>query len=119
VALALSAYCVGAWRRWRRSGRGGSRTGFEAACFAAGIAVLLLALASPLDALADTLLSAHMVQHGMLITAAPLLLLAGRPALALGWALPSSGRRTMLGSLGWRAFAKGGRALSSPLVAAS
>jgi putative membrane protein len=48
------------------------------ALFAAGLAVLLVALASPLDRLADRyLFSAHMTQHLLLAEAAPPLLLLG------------------------------------------
>ena len=37
---------------------------WRAACFAGGVVALLLALASPLDALADLLLQAHMPSTG-------------------------------------------------------
>jgi cytochrome c oxidase assembly factor CtaG len=50
----------------------------RAAWFVAGVALLFLALVSPLDALADTyLFSAHMVQHLILVLAVPPLLLLG------------------------------------------
>jgi cytochrome c oxidase assembly factor CtaG len=49
--------------------------------FFAGVLVLLLALVSPLDALADHyLFSAHMLQHLLLILVVPPLLLLGTPA---------------------------------------
>ena len=52
----------------------------SAVWFGAGILVLLLALASPLDVLADTyLFSAHMVQHLLLLLVVPPLLLLGIP----------------------------------------
>lgn len=48
--------------------------------FVAGIAVLLLALVSPLDTLGDSyLFSAHMLQHILLILVVPPLLLMGVP----------------------------------------
>jgi putative membrane protein len=54
------------------------------ATFSAGVLVLLVALASPLDLLGDTyLFSAHMLQHLLLTLAAAPLLLAGTP----GWLL--------------------------------
>ena len=60
----------------------------QAACFAAGILTLAIALLSPVDALAETLFSVHMVQHLLLmIVAAPLLAL-GEPLLPALWALP-------------------------------
>lgn len=52
--------------------------------FAAGVGCVLVALQSGLDGFDDELLSAHMAQHMVLLLAAPLLLLGGRPmALAL------------------------------------
>jgi cytochrome c oxidase assembly factor CtaG len=68
-ALALALYLwkvkAGAWRR---------------SSFAAGIAVMFLALESPLDALSDSyLFSAHMAQHLLLILIVPPLLLLGIP----------------------------------------
>jgi putative membrane protein len=47
--------------------------------FAAGLAVLFVALVSPLDGYADRRLSVHMVQHLLLMQIAPPLLLLGRP----------------------------------------
>ena len=55
--------------------------------YAAGIAVLAIALLSPLDAIGDSyLLSAHMAQHVLLSDVAPALLLLGlrSPVLPLG-----------------------------------
>jgi len=61
--------------------------------FGAGIAVLFVALISPLDALDDQLFSAHMVQHMALMLIAPPLLVWGRPATAWLWAFPLPARR--------------------------
>ena len=64
--------------------------------FGAGLVVVLLALDSPLDVLADQWFWAHMVQHEALtILAAPLLLL-GAPALPMWRAVPLAARRTSL-----------------------
>ncbi len=52
---------------------------WQVACFAAGWLVLAIALVSPLCRLAATLVSAHMVQHVILVAVAPLLLVLGRP----------------------------------------
>lgn len=55
-----------------------------------GLAALALALLSPLDALADTLASAHMVQHILLIlVAAPLLVAGGASATMMQGLSPS------------------------------
>jgi cytochrome c oxidase assembly factor CtaG len=51
----------------------------EAVCFLGGLALVLVALCSPLDALADETLAAHMVQHLLLTLVAPPVLLLSRP----------------------------------------
>jgi cytochrome c oxidase assembly factor CtaG/polyferredoxin len=56
--------------------------------FLAGLAAIYLSLASPLDAFASFLLSAHMVQHLLLTMVAPPLLLLGTPQLPLLCGLP-------------------------------
>src|SRR3546814_2798360 len=60
----------------------------EALAFTIGAAMLVLALVSPVDALGETLLSFHMVQHMLLVAVAPPLLLLGRPGSAFRLALP-------------------------------
>src|SRR5688500_9429568 len=92
------AYGLGIARLWRRAGFGRGVRPVEACAFGAGMAVLATALISPLDALAGTLLTAHMVQHVLLIAVAPPLLLAGRPDAALAFALPGSARQSIASS---------------------
>ena len=53
-----------------------------------GLVTLFLALASPLEALAEVLLQAHMVQHLVLMMVAPPLLVYGAPTLPLLRGLP-------------------------------
>jgi cytochrome c oxidase assembly factor CtaG len=82
------------WRRYRR--RLPARfTGSRPAAFLGGLACLAIAIASPLDQAADRLLSAHMVQHILLLTAAPALLLLGEPLLPLLRGLPDPVRRKL------------------------
>jgi cytochrome c oxidase assembly factor CtaG/polyferredoxin len=57
-------------------------------CFFGGLAAIYFSLASPLDAFASFLLSAHMVQHLLLTMVAPPLLLLGAPQLPLLCGLP-------------------------------
>jgi cytochrome c oxidase assembly factor CtaG len=71
---------------------------FQALSFFVGMLVLLLAIASPLDTLADESLAAHMVQHEILVLVVPPLLLLGTPLWPLWRALPLHWRR---GSLRW------------------
>jgi len=56
--------------------------------FLAGTAAIALALISPLEALDDTLLATHMVQHLLLLTIAPPLLLLGAPQVPLIRGIP-------------------------------
>ena len=63
-----------------RARRSGVVTGWRQASFAAGIAVLLIAVCSPLGGVAQQgLLTAHMLQHTLIGAVAPLLLLLGMP----------------------------------------
>ena len=63
------------------------------ASFLAGIATLLVAIASPLEALDDLLLQVHMTQHLILMMLAPALLLAGAPAIPLAARLIAAHRQ--------------------------
>jgi cytochrome c oxidase assembly factor CtaG len=60
--------------------------------FLAGVAGVVVALQSGLGTYDDVLLSAHMVQHVILLLLAPLLLLWGRPVMLALRALPRGGR---------------------------
>ena len=71
-------------------------------CFGAGIVLLIVALLSPLEVLSKPLLSAHMVQHILLIAIAPPLLVLGKPEVAWLWALPDSWRRGLARQRGTR-----------------
>ena len=68
----------------------------HAAMFLAGLVTLLLALASPVDSLADRWLSAHMVQHLLLMVVVPPMLWMGAPVVPLLVGLPRSIRRIAL-----------------------
>ena len=66
------------------------------AAFLAGIAALLIAIASPLEAFDDLLLQVHMLQHLTLMLVAPVLLLAGAPAIVIVRGLPPRFARAVL-----------------------
>ncbi|MGH7584015.1 MAG: cytochrome c oxidase assembly protein [Gemmatimonadales bacterium] len=89
VLLIALPYGSGVVRLWQRAGSGRGIARWRAGCYAAGVAALLLALASPLDTLADGLFAAHMIQHLLLIAVVPPLLIAGAPLTAWAW-LPVS-----------------------------
>lgn len=62
---------------------------WRASAFYAGLLVLGVALASPLEAAAEAALSAHMVQHVLLLLVAPPLLVLGRPVTMAAVAMPA------------------------------
>ena len=77
-------------RGWRqaRITRPQELPAWRAACFAGGLLVLWLALASPIDALGQFLLVAHMTQHLALMSIAPPLMVLGAPTVPLLRGLP-------------------------------
>jgi putative membrane protein len=82
-------------RHTRRTKFSLQRLGF----FLLGLAFIWLAIASPLDGFADVLLSAHMVEHLLLMSFAPPLLLLGWPVVPLLRGLPRGVTIRVLGPL--------------------
>jgi len=89
--------------------------------FYAGLAVVVVALDSPLDALSEQLFWVHMVQHVLLLVVAPPLIVLARPWVRLWRSLPLGARRSLGRSLaqGQRLapLRSATRALGSPLPA--
>jgi len=114
VAAGVAAcHEAGLWRLARRSRPQRSRQRrLRSACFYAGLAVLLLAVESPIDYWADDYFFVHMIQHLLLMFAAPTLIVAGAPWQPLLAALPAR-----LGRAATRGVLAGG--WSRPLRAAS
>lgn len=67
--------------------------------FLAGLCILWIAIASPMDAFADALLSVHMAEHLLLMCVVPPLLLYGLPVVPLLRGIPVALRRSALGPL--------------------
>jgi putative membrane protein len=79
-AAIVAAIYVRRWRQVRRARsprRESQAPVWRLCCFMAGVLVALLALVSPVDALADQLFFAHMVQHVLLLDLAPILAIVG------------------------------------------
>src|ERR1043166_2080623 len=85
--------------------------------FTSGLMTLWLAIASPLDAFSGLLLSAHMVQHLLLMSVAPPLILLGEPFLPLLRGLPRTFAREGVGPfLTWPALRDAANAVTRPAV---
>jgi cytochrome c oxidase assembly factor CtaG len=88
------------------------------AAFLLGLATLWLAIGSPMDGFADAVLSAHMVEHLLLMSFVPPLLLLGDPQVPLLRGLPHGLTVNLLGPLfRLKALRTLGRFLTRPLVA--
>ena len=93
LTLTLLLYLVG-WRAAHRT-RAHELPPWRVASFVAGIALVWIAIASPIDALDDFLLTAHMIQHFILMSVAPPLIVLGAPTVPLLRGLPQSARYAM------------------------
>ena len=112
VAFAAGLYLLGG-QSYRRSRAEPLRT----AAFVAGLATIAVALDSPLDGYADQLFWAHMLQHVLLLTVAPPLILLGRPWPRMWRALPLDWRTTTGRALAGARWTAPVRALSQPIPA--
>jgi putative membrane protein len=96
VSLILAAFLyLRGWLRLRRCDRD-SVEGWSAGSFVSGLLFIWIATASPLAALDHELLTAHMVQHLLLMTLAPPLILLGMPRKTLPHGLPAVATRAVL-----------------------
>lgn len=109
VAIAAVLYWAG--------GRGYRRTTHQrlrAASFAGGLATIVIALESPIDTYADQLFWVHMLQHVLLLTVAPPLILLGRPWPRMWRALPLQSRTKIGRAIALSRWAAPLRALAQP-----
>ena len=83
-----------------------------------GMAMLWLSIGSPMDGFADNLLSAHMIEHLILMSIVPPLVLLGYPAVPMLRGLPAPFVKIVLGPvLRSRGLLKVGQFFTKPLVA--
>jgi putative membrane protein len=99
IGIVAGVYAGGTRAAWRHAGRGRGVRRWQVWCFAGGMIVLVLALASPLDALAEQLFAAHMAQHVLLAIVVPPLIVAGAPLTAALWLLPLAARKRLVQTL--------------------
>jgi len=89
LGLLGGIYLTG-WRRLRqrRSARVADKRSL--ALYLTGLALLGLALLSPIDTMASVLFFVHMIQHTLLIMLAPILILLANPFPVMLWGLPTN-----------------------------
>jgi len=116
VAFVAAVYARG-WYAIRAT-RPNCFTAWRLTAFLVGMLVLWLSIGSPIDALADALLSAHMVQHLLLVSVVPLLIVLGAPVVPLLRGLPRWAVKTVLRPFFVSPFLRRvGRFLIAPIVA--
>jgi len=105
---------------WDQGGADRATLRWRAVAFAGALLTLVATLLSPLDALTQSLLSAHMVEYLILTTFTALLLVVARPVPALAAGLPAA---WLAGLRGWWERTPPAhavwRALQQPVVAAA
>lgn len=99
--LTIAASAVVYLRGWLaiRKTRPERFTDMRLAAFLSGLAMLWFAVGSPIDGFADALLSVHMLEHLLLMSVVPPLLLYGLPVVPLLRGLPQPVRRSIVGPL--------------------
>ena len=93
LLLSSVVYLFGVSKLWRTAGRGRGISMRSAAAFCAGSISLAIALVGPFHTLSESLFSAHMTQHEILMLISAPLIVMGRPQIAFLWALPMAWRR--------------------------
>jgi cytochrome c oxidase assembly factor CtaG len=110
VGLAAGLYVVGS--------RGGYQPEpLQALAFFASLLVIVIALCSPIDYYSDELFWVHMLQHILLLSVAPPLMLLGRPWPRMWRALPFAPRTKVARAIARSSWAAPLRALARPVPA--
>jgi cytochrome c oxidase assembly factor CtaG len=117
-ALIVAAFTyLRGWWLLRRAGYPNLRP-WRASSFGLGLFTLWFALASPLDTFSPFVLTAHMLQHMILMMVAPPLILLGEPLIPIVRGMPRFAAREFAGPfLNCRIAERIGLALTNPAVA--
>lgn len=81
----------------RREAHAHLSKGWRLAAYLGGLALVALALMSPIDVLGGQLFYMHMIQHLLLVMVAPPLLLIANPFPVIVWGLPQPARQKVAG----------------------
>jgi len=106
-------------RGWRhlRLATANAIPAWRAASFLVGVFLIWLAIGSPLALFDEDLLTVHMVQHLLLMTIAPALILMGAPVMPMLHGLPPRFVQSLAGPVfRWPLVQRIGRVLSRPSV---
>ncbi|MCL7452245.1 MAG: cytochrome c oxidase assembly protein [Anaerolineae bacterium] len=89
LVLAAAVHLAG---RWQLKQRGGGQViaPWRTAAYLSGLAILWIALMSPIDVLSSQYFFMHMIQHLLMVMFAAPLLLIGNPMPIMLWGLPSA-----------------------------
>ena len=120
ISIALVLVAAVYARGWHaiRATRPNYFTGWRLASLLVGMLVLWLSIGSPIDLFADVLLSAHMVQHLLLMSVVPPLVILGAPVVPLLRGLPRWTVKIVLRPFFvWPLLRSLGRFLVTPIVA--
>lgn len=93
VAVLGIVYTAGWWRLKKQRARIAKK--WQLGLYLTGLAIICLALLSPVDTFGSSLFFVHMIQHELLIMVAPPLLLLANSLPVVLWGLPRSLRRTI------------------------
>ena len=96
VLVPLSAWLYARGLARSQGSRRQRHPAWRPAAFYAALATIFVALVSPLDRLADELFLAHMVQHLLLVSVAPPLLLLSAPMIPVLRGVPRGVRRALV-----------------------
>jgi putative membrane protein len=92
LGVAATLHLMGRWRLKQRGG-GPLVARWRSVAYLGGLAVLAIALMSPIDVLSGQFFFMHMVQHLLLVMIAPPLLWIANPMPIAMWGLPAGLRR--------------------------
>src|SRR5215475_13215097 len=115
VLLFACFLCISGWRRVQRSSAS-ALPAWRLASFLLGMSLIWAALGSPLVDYDHDLLTVHMIQHLLLMTFAPGLILLGEPLLTFWHGLPRFGQNLLGPLFRWPFVRRVGRVLSRPAL---
>jgi putative membrane protein len=114
TTVAVAFLYLDGWRRLRSASIVVIST-WRAGSFLLGLFLVWVAVGSPIAAFDEQLLTVHMVQHLLLMTVAPALILLGAPVMPMLHGLPRHAVRSILGPvIRWTPVQWVGRLLSRP-----